>query len=153
MEQSQLIEVPSAIDMEALGGRLARQSPPGCRIFVQGPLGAGKTTLVRGFLRELGFKGTVKSPTYTLVDSYFLDNKTIYHFDLYRITDPVELETIGVRDYFDRSAICLVEWPEKAGTVLGTADLLVVMTMYTEGRRVTLLAMGPVGAAIINSLN
>ena len=152
-EQALLIEVPSALDMETLGGKLARNSPAGSRIFVQGPLGAGKTTLIRGFLRALGYAGTVKSPTYTLVEPYFLDKKHIYHFDLYRITVPAELEFIGLRDYFEQSATCLVEWPEKAGSMLGTADLRIVITVCPEGRRVHVQASSPAGVAIINTLS
>ena len=152
-EPALLIKVPSALDMESLGGKLARQCPGGSRIFVQGPLGAGKTTLVRGFLRALGYAGTVKSPTYTLVEPYFLDKKTIYHFDLYRIIEPVELEYIGLRDYFEQSATCLVEWPEKAGPVLGTADLSIVITVCPEGRQVHVQASSPAGVAIIDTLS
>ena len=152
-EHAQRIEVPTAKDMEVLGGRLALNCAAGCRIFVQGPLGAGKTTLVRGFIRALGFSGTVKSPTYTLVEPYFLDKKTIYHFDFYRITSPEELESIGLRDYFDRSAICLVEWPEKAGPLLGAGDLLIGITMREQGREVILQALNPVGMGLIESLS
>jgi len=139
--------------MEGLGGRLALNCPSGCRIFVQGPLGAGKTTLVRGFIRALGFTGTVKSPTYTLVEPYFLEKHTVNHFDFYRIASPAELESIGLRDYFDQSAICLVEWPEKAGTVLGAGDLLIGITLTEQGRQVVLQALNPVGKALINILS
>jgi len=154
-----VVDVPSAADMEDLGGRLARQCPAGCRIYVRGPLGAGKTTLVRGFLRALGFTGTVKSPTYTLVEPYSLAQHTVIHFDFYRIAEPAELDTIGVRDYFDRSAICLVEWPEKAGACLETPDLLIGITfpkdLGTESaghRRVELQSKSTTGAALLRQL-
>jgi len=116
-------------------------------------LGAGKTTLVRGFIQALGFSGTVKSPTYTLVEPYFLEKHTVFHFDFYRIATPEELESIGLRDYFDRSAICLVEWPDKAGPVLEAGDLLIVIAMGDQGREVILQAKSAVGMGLIQSLS
>jgi len=151
-EHTLRIEVLTAEDMAALGGRLALNCPSGCRILIQGPLGAGKTTLVRGFLRALGFAGTVKSPTYTLVEPYILEKYTVYHFDFYRIASPEELESIGLRDYFDRSAICLVEWPENAGPLSGQGDLHIGITLCAQGRQVVLQALSPVSAAILRNL-
>ena len=110
----------SIADEEAmlkLGASLADKIHPGDIVFLRGDLGAGKTTLVRGFLRAKGHEGAVKSPTFTLVESYHLDHTDIYHFDLYRLTDPYELELMGFRDYLRADAICLIEWPEKAGNI------------------------------------
>lgn len=107
-------------------------------IFLIGELGAGKTTLARGFLRGLGYSGVVKSPTYTLVETYQVGQKTIHHFDFYRLVVPEELELMGIRDYFTSSSICLVEWPERVSEILPPADISCYIQQENEGRRVTL---------------
>src|SRR5437667_11760177 len=107
------INFKNEAELLAYAARLSTVVEPPCVIFLSGILGAGKTTFVRGFLSGLGFSGLVKSPTFTLVETYNLQNKFIYHFDLYRIHDPEELEWMGIRDYFD-NAIVLIEWPERA---------------------------------------
>ena len=135
--------------MDQLGQQLAAHCPPGCKIFLQGQLGAGKTTLVRGFLRGLGYRGTVKSPTYTLVEPYALGSLTINHFDLYRISGAVELEMLGWRDYLDGTAICLVEWPERGHGALGKPDLLIEFQLVATGRLLTLQAGSATGRAIL----
>ena len=106
-----------------LGGQIACLLPVGGVVLLHGNLGVGKTTLVRGLLRSLGFEGTVKSPTYTLVEPYHVADRDIYHFDLYRLADPEELEYLGVRDYFRDDALCLIEWPQQADGFLPKADL------------------------------
>lgn len=146
-------QIGSAADMEALGRRLAAASRPGLRMHLQGELGAGKTTLVRGFLRGLGHPGRVKSPTYTLVEPYLIDNKRIYHFDLYRLAEPEELEAIGVRDYLDGHSLCLIEWPERAAALLGEPDLLLAISLEGQGRRVRLAAPTARGRAVLAALS
>lgn len=104
--------------MLTFGKQLAAGLQQGAIVFLLGELGAGKTTLVRGFLRARGYKGTVKSPTFTLMEPYELDGQKIYHFDLYRLSHPDELEYMGIRDYFDNQAICFIEWPEHGAGLL-----------------------------------
>lgn len=122
----------------ALGAELAGRIKPGQNVWLVGDLGAGKTTLVRGLLRALGHQGAVKSPTYTLVEPYAFADVHIYHFDLYRIGDPEELELIGVRDYFVATAICLLEWPQRGLGVIPEADLIITLTVQGRGRHAEL---------------
>lgn len=141
----------------SLAAALAQNTPAGSVIFLQGDLGAGKTTLVRGFLQALGHKGAVKSPTYTLVEPYQVSAQTIYHFDLYRLGEPDELEYAGGRDYFDGESICLIEWPEKAEAYLPVADVLCELAYETrdgvQGRACKLHANTDKGDKIIASLS
>jgi tRNA threonylcarbamoyladenosine biosynthesis protein TsaE len=134
------LNVASAQQMMALGGRIADAFPQGGLVFLNGDLGAGKTTLVRGLLRHLGFQGTVKSPTYTLVEPYCVNGRDIYHFDLYRLADPEELEYMGVRDYLSSSALCLIEWPENAQGFLPRASVNVMIQYDGESRKIDLLS-------------
>ncbi len=124
----------------AFGARLAQAMNRGLVVYLHGELGVGKTTLVRGVLRALGLNGPVKSPTYTLVEPYRCAGRQAYHFDLYRLTDPEELEYIGVRDFFAEDALCLVEWPERGSGFLPEADVVVRLEYCPEGRRVHLEA-------------
>lgn len=119
-------------------------------IFLSGQLGAGKTTLVRGFLRGLNYEGAVKSPTYTLVESYELLPLPVFHFDFYRIMDPEELEFIGIHDYFAQQAVFLVEWPEKGLSVLPVPDLTCVIGSKEQGREITMQANSRRGQAILD---
>ena len=127
-----------------LGADFARSLIAGVNVYLHGDLGAGKTTLVRGALNGLEFFGKVKSPTYTLVEPYQVQiNKkmtNLYHFDLYRFMDEEEWEAAGFRDYFNPHSICLIEWPDKAGSLIPLADIDVYLELSGEGRIARLIA-------------
>jgi tRNA threonylcarbamoyladenosine biosynthesis protein TsaE len=123
----------------ALGTAIAPALRPGLVVFLQGELGAGKTTFTRGILRGLGYLGKVKSPTYNLIELYKISRLYLYHFDFYRFNNPHEWEEAGFRDYFNADSICLVEWPEKADGLLPQADLKFIFTV-AEGRNVEIQA-------------
>jgi tRNA threonylcarbamoyladenosine biosynthesis protein TsaE len=135
---------------EGLGKALARALEPGTVLHLAGPIGAGKTTLVRGLLRGLGVDAAVKSPTYTLVESYITDLGPVHHFDLYRLADPEELQFFGAEEYFYSQAICILEWPEKAGGILPPPDLVLEADYQgPEQRRLRLIARSERGEAIL----
>lgn len=140
---------PDAAATLALGAAVAAQCAPGTRIHLDGELGAGKTTFARGFLQALGHKEKVRSPAYTLVESYQTGHGPVFHFDLYRLKTPGELEAMGFRDYFDGSGICLVEWPQRAESLLGTPDLHVLIQPEGSGRRFEFVAHTSRGRAAL----
>lgn len=131
------------------GRRFGELLAGGAIIYLEGTLGAGKTTFCRGVMRAFHYSGPVKSPTYTLVEPYFLDGGKIYHFDLYRLGCPEELEFIGIRDYFQLQSICLVEWPAKGEGFLPAADLIVKVTPEGKGRRLIITGNSARGEAVL----
>ncbi|MCB5161393.1 tRNA (adenosine(37)-N6)-threonylcarbamoyltransferase complex ATPase subunit type 1 TsaE [Marinomonas algarum] len=138
--------------MESLGTALSSVLQQGGVVFLEGDLGMGKTTLVRGVLKGLGYDGPVKSPTYTLVEPYELVNLDAYHFDLYRVGDPEELEFMGVRDYFTDQSLCLIEWAEMGRGILPDADLVVSITLLSQGRHLTFTGQTEKGAEALMEL-
>jgi tRNA threonylcarbamoyladenosine biosynthesis protein TsaE len=126
--------ITSPEEMEALGASLVKGLSLPAVVYLRGDLGAGKTTLVRGALRELGYEGLVKSPTFTIVESYELPDLEVHHFDLYRISDPEELDYIGLGEYQTSPGICFFEWPDLGKSMVPPATLEVDITYHPEGR-------------------
>jgi tRNA threonylcarbamoyladenosine biosynthesis protein TsaE len=135
----------------AFGAQLAWELTPGLTFYLEGDLGAGKTTLVRGLLRALGYAGRVKSPTYTLAETYSLPAFELYHYDLYRMHDPREWLDAGFRDVIGGQAVSLIEWPEKAAGWLPPPDVIIRLTIADEAREVECEAVSPRGARYLET--
>jgi tRNA threonylcarbamoyladenosine biosynthesis protein TsaE len=146
------INLPDEAATTDFAVQLARILQPGLVIYLRGDLGAGKTTLVRGMLRSLGYDGRVKSPTYTLIEHYDLAELKLRHFDLYRFRDAEEWEAAGFRDEFNGRNICLVEWPEQAEELLPVADLEIIFTIRPDGRILDLYAHTDTGNQCLTRL-
>jgi len=136
----------------ALGAALAPGLEPGMVVFLSGELGAGKTTVVRGALRALGFAGRVKSPSYTLVELYTISRLHLHHFDFYRFHDPREWTEAGFRDSFNGRTVSLVEWPEKAAGHLPPPDVEISLALQDAGRLATVRAHTPAGERCVAAL-
>lgn len=135
-----------------LAQSLAAVLKPGMVIYLHGDLGAGKTTLVRGILNALGYTGRVKSPTFTLVESYLVNGLELRHFDLYRLQDEEEWEAAGFRDEFDGSNILFIEWPEKARRLIPQADVIIMLTILPQGRNAIIQAYTEMGRQCLEQL-
>ena len=146
-------EVIGETAMLELGADLAGALQGHGLVFLQGDLGAGKTTLSRGLIQALGHQGAVKSPTYTLIEPYALGAVSLYHLDLYRLADPEELEFLGVRDFLDDQSLCLIEWPDKGAGFLPTADLAITISMTASGRKIAIRGQSPHGLAVCQRLS
>ena len=146
----QSLRAATAEATEAIGARLAQALPAGhsraLQLHLHGDLGAGKTTLARGFLHALGHPGVVRSPTYTLFEAYALGPITVVHADLYRLLDPDEFEGLGLRDLATAGHVWLIEWPQRAGHWLPAADVDVTLTAHAACHRIELQASSPTGA-------
>jgi tRNA threonylcarbamoyladenosine biosynthesis protein TsaE len=143
---------PDSDAQEAIGRALATALAGRGIVYLHGELGAGKTTLTRGILRGYGHTGNVKSPTYTLVEPYELDGLTAFHFDLYRLTDPEELELLGIRDYCRPDTLSIIEWPERGHPFLPPADLTITIRTHADGRELEFVAHNNKGEAVITAL-
>jgi tRNA threonylcarbamoyladenosine biosynthesis protein TsaE len=132
----------------AFGAALGPCLEPGTVIFLEGELGAGKTTLARGLLRGLGYEGRVKSPTYALVEVYEVSRLLLHHFDFYRFSDPREWIDAGFRESFDGRSVSLVEWPQKAAGLLPPADLTIRLASSGSGRSASWQPSSPRGTRI-----
>lgn len=157
MGESLSLDLADETATQALGGALAlaldalgAAGEEGCLILLEGELGAGKTTLVRGLLRAAGHTGPVPSPTYTLVEPYEVGGKPLFHLDLYRIADPEELEYLGWRDMAD--AVSLVEWPQRAPALVARADLVIRLAHADGGRRAGIEALSATGRVLEEAL-
>lgn len=146
------LHIESDEAMQALGARLGAACRSHGVIYLRGELGTGKTTLVRGLLRALGHEGAVKSPTFSLVEPYTVNGSNIYHFDLYRLSDPEELEFMGLRDYFSADSLCLIEWPQQGGDRVPPADLLIELEHAGPARELQITAQSLHGEEILKGL-
>jgi len=146
-------ELTSEKEMLGLGAMLARLLQGEGVIHLRGGLGSGKTTLCRGILRAMGHSEAVKSPTFTLVEPYQISGSEVYHFDLYRLADPGELEYIGIDEYFGRNKLCLIEWPEKAIGYLPRHDLEITIDVLGEKRIIVFRSNSQSGERICTQLN
>lgn len=137
-----------------LGRQLAQHCPSEqFTIHLEGDLGAGKTTLTRGLLRALGHEGNVKSPTYTLVEHYNLSTRPVFHFDLYRLTDPEELDYLGLDDYLSNNALCIMEWASQGGDYLPKPDLMITLSYHEQARYAKIDAISPEGEQLSKQIN
>ena len=138
--------------MQGFGKVLADVLPARCICYLRGDLGSGKTTLVRAIVKAMGFEGAVKSPTYTLVEPYQVQGRTILHMDLYRLSDPEELEFLGVRDYLSADSLWFVEWPEKGERFLPPSDLVISIGYVGTGRNIEIQANTRIGEQVLQRL-
>jgi tRNA threonylcarbamoyladenosine biosynthesis protein TsaE len=148
------VDLPNEAATVQVATQLARIFVSGI-VYLVGGLGAGKTTFTRAWLHAKGHVGAVKSPTYTLVEPYQIAGQSVFHFDLYRLNDPFELELMGIRDYFeDRQALFLIEWPQKGEPVIPIGDLQLTLQIATDDvtRHLSIEALSPVGIAALTQL-
>jgi len=146
------LELGSEADTQSLGEMIGQHLTTPFVCYLHGDLGAGKTRLVRAIIQSLGYSGNVKSPTYTLVEPYEFEQFNIYHFDLYRLSDPEELDFLGIRDYFDQQSVSFIEWPDKGKGWLAEADLSIFMEFNGNGRNFRLLAHTQTGKKLLYKL-
>ena len=143
MQRYKILDLPDDMATQKLGQVLAKIISPPCTVLLYGEIGAGKTTLVRAILQAMGVCGPVKSPTFSIVESYALANVMAHHFDLYRISDAAELDYIGFRDYFNPYALCFIEWPERIANLISPAHLEIHLKHTPVGREALIKVLDP----------
>ena len=136
----------------ALGRAFSKVAQAGLIVYLEGDLGAGKTTFTRGLLNGLGYNGKIKSPTYTLLKSYVFPRYTVHHFDHYRFAAPEEWADAGFREYFSQDTMCVIEWPSKAADLLPSADITLDLSIDEDGRYYRLLAHSATGQSCLMRL-
>ena len=144
--------LPDEASTLSLGAALATILRPGLVLHLVGELGTGKTTLTRGLLHALGHGGPAKSPTYALVELYVTSGYSVYHFDFYRFNSPQEWYDAGLEEYFDGAAVCIVEWPEKAGGLSPPPDVEITFQTHGEARQVSLEGKSERGTSCLSEL-
>lgn len=147
-DETQLLKVGHTL-AQKFKHHLEKNMDHGLVIYLEGELGAGKTTLTRSIVRAFGHQGNVKSPTYTLVEEYQLPPYVLYHFDLYRLSSPEELEFMGIRDYFRGQTICLLEWASHGEGMIPEADLVIQIHYADQGRNLCCIAKSPLGEQVV----
>ena len=145
-----VIELPTEKNSEKIAQQLATYLKPPLLLTFSGEIGSGKTTFIRAMLRSLGVDSAIKSPTFSLVESYERPQFFIHHFDLYRIVDPMELEEMGFREYFEENAVCCIEWPEQAGPHPLPVDIAFSMAVNGLGRTMRIQALSAAGCAVLS---
>ena len=152
LNQMLSIESQSPTETENLARRLAANCPSNVVVYLSGELGTGKSTFARALLQGLGVTGSIKSPTYTLLETYALDNGLeAIHMDMYRIIDPDEINFLGLDSFASNLQVMLIEWPEKGVDSLPDADLIIQLDHHGQNRRIGLSARTDVGLAWLNS--
>lgn len=147
------IQLPDEAASNQFAAQLAQVVTSPLTLTFSGEIGAGKTTVIRGFLRELGVTSAIKSPTFSIVESYFIPPLLqIHHFDMYRIHDEDELELLGFRDYLTEQAVCCIEWPERVPQSLPGVDIRFSLTIQEQGREMTAQALSETGKHLLASL-
>ncbi|KTD79296.1 tRNA (adenosine(37)-N6)-threonylcarbamoyltransferase complex ATPase subunit type 1 TsaE [Legionella waltersii] len=149
------------ISMDLIGEEASQQFAKRLALFIVSPLvltfsgeiGAGKTTIIRSLINSLGIHSAIKSPTFSLVESYHVNNLAIHHFDLYRIDQEEELEYLGFRDYFTEHSVCLIEWPEHAGKSLPSTDIRFNLVIKGAARELRISALSATGRRIVQNLS
>lgn len=145
-------DLPDEPALEAFAARMAGNLRAPLVIYLQGPLGAGKTTFVRALLAALGYRGRVKSPTYGLLEHYDFEEFTVYHLDLYRVENEAELEYLGLRDLFGEDTVLLIEWPARGGEAIPAPDLFIRFSDSVTERSLTASALSAAGSGLLPGL-